>query len=188
MSIAYTFLFNEIFPTYNDWKTFIQQNSSIIDYENPEHVNFDKYCWNILSRHFSHANIRYLTINEFEQELLNVYENKFEQFMQEKKIIDELHKMSFEELASLSETLSNFARNPNETNDIDSTGKFTFISEQTYNKVNSNKFEAYLKALNNLPSLNYYKFIEGKNGEMGFKDLFMNVIPNIKILFDKGEN
>lgn len=188
MSIAYTFLFNEIFPSYNDWKSFIEENSNIIDYDKQEHADFDKYCWNIISRHFSHSNIRYLTINEFEQELLNVYENKFQQFLKEKQIIDEIYKMTFDEIASLNETLSNFARNPNESNDIDSEGKFTFISEQTYNKVNSNRFESYLRVLNNLPSLNYYKFLDAKEGEIGFKDLFMNVVPNIKILFNKGEN
>lgn len=188
MSLAFTFFFKEIFPSYEEWHTFISENSNIIDYDNQIHADFDIYCWNILSRHFANVNVRYGTTDQFKFALLNVYENKFQQFLKEKQIIDEIYKMTFDEFASLNDTLSNLARNPNEANDIDSKGRFTFISEQTYTNVNSNRFEAYLKALNNLPTLNYYKFIKGQEDEMGFIDLFMNVNPNTIVLFEKGEN
>lgn len=188
MSIAFTFLFKEIFPSYEEWQEFISSNSNIIDYEDEIQASFDEYCWNILSRHFSNVNIRYGTPELFKNALLNVYENKFQQFMKEKQLIDEIYKMTLDEIASLNDTLTNFARNPNEANDIDSNGKFTFISEQTYSKVNSNRFESYLKALNNIPTLNYFKFIKGSDGEMGFIDLFMNLNPNYRVLYEKGDN
>lgn len=185
MSIAFTFLFKEIFEDYDEWKDFIQSNSNIIDYEDAIQSEFDEYCWNILSRHFSNVNIRYGTPELFKNALLNVYENKFQQFLKQKQLIDEIYKMTLDEIASLNDTLTNLARNPNEANDIDSDGKFTFISEQTYSKVNSNRFEAYLQALNNIPTLNYFNFIKGSNGEMGFIDLFMNINPNYRVLYKK---
>lgn len=183
---ALTFYLENIFESYDDWKDFIQNNSSFVDYDDEIQANFDKWCFNLLMRHFNHTNIRYSTPNAFLGELLNVYENKFKQFMQEKSVIDKIHSLTTKDFELIQTSLSNIANNPNDDT-ADPTKPLNFISGQTYQIANSNKLRAYLDALNNMPTLNIYKFFKAQNkDDMGFEDLFMNIQPNQKFYF-KGE-
>ena len=43
MTTAFTFYFNNIFPSYEDWKEFSKQIDSI-KFDNPVHEAFDKWC------------------------------------------------------------------------------------------------------------------------------------------------
>lgn len=184
--VAFTFFFQEIFSSYDDWKQFFENNSTIVDYTDPLEAQFDNFCYNILTRHFHNVNIRYDTISAFLSELLNVYENKFKQFLNEKKVIDAISQLTIEDYQIVSKGLTNMANNPNDDVE-DPTQPLNYISAQTYNQIESNKLKAYLDALNNMPSLNVYKFLKPNNpNEMGFTDLFMNVQPNIKYVYSKG--
>lgn len=182
-----TYYFEEIFPTYKDWKDFMDINK-VIDYTSAVDSAFDEWCYNILMRHFTHQNIRYMETEAFKGELLNVYENKFKQFQREKMLIDAINGLTLEDLAELNEAITNNANNPNENNPLNSDGVLPFISEQTFQKVTSNKLRAYLEALESVPTLNIYKFFKAQNkNEMGFEDLFMQVlIPQIYI-HEKGD-
>lgn len=181
---SFTYYFEEIFPDYETWKDFIDA-SSYIDLTDATNLAFDEYCFNLLYRHFNHQNIRYSTIDAFLGELLNVYENKFEQFKKEKSLIDTIYSLTNDDLQLISTALTNMANNPND--DVaDPLSPLSFISAQTFQQTQSNKLKAYLDALNNMPSLNIYKFFRPNNEyEMGFNDLFMNVQPNIKYLYKK---
>lgn len=183
---AFTFYFEDIFPTYEKWKNFISINSNIIDYTDVTQANFDKWCYNLLARHYNHTNIRYTCVDAFLGEILNVYENKFKQFMQEKMVIDKIHSLTPQDLELIQTNLTNMANNPNDDT-AEPTKPLNFISAQTYQLVTSNKLRAYLDALNNMPSLNIYKFFKSQNkDEMGFDDLFMNVQPNQKFMYKRG--
>ena len=186
MKSSFTYYFEEIFPDYESWKYFIQ-NSSQIDLTNAENSAFDQFCFKLLFRHYNHQNIRYSAIDAFLGEILNVYENKFNQFKREKKLIDTIHQLTDEDLQLVSKALTNMANNPND--DVaDPLQPLSYISAQTYEQMQSNKLKAYLDALNNMPSLNVYKFFKANNkDEMGFDDLFMNIQPTQKYLFKKGE-
>lgn len=176
MSTAITFYFNDIFKNYSEWKNFIMQ-TEIVDYNVATEEAFDKFCYNILSRHFSHSNIRYNEKEAFLLELANVYQNKFKEFMKEKEIIDNIFKLTDEELYEFTNNIVNMANNPNDKPD-NPYKPLPYISAQTFSKQNSNKLNSYLKALNNIPSLNIYKFLKSsETNEMSFQDLFMVVIP-----------
>ena len=181
---SFTYYFEEIFPDYESWQYFIEQSSNI-DMTNADNVVFDEYCFGLLFRHFNHQNIRYSSIDAFLGELLNVYENKFEQFKKEKALIDTIYQLSNEDLQLVSTALTNMANNPND--DVENPlAPLSFISAQTYQQMQSNKLKAYLDALNNMPSLNIYKFFKANNkDEMGFEDLFMNVQPKIVYLYER---
>ena len=182
-----TYYFEEIFPTYKDWKDFMDINK-VIDYTSAVDSAFDEWCYNILMRHFTHQNIRYSEIEAFKGELLNVYENKFKQFQREKMLIDAINTLSLQDIAELNEALTNMATAPNENNPLNSEGVLPFISEQTFNKITSNKLKAYLEALENVPTLNIYKFFKAQNkNEMGFEDLFMQVLIPQTYIYEKGD-
>lgn len=185
---AYTFYFEEIFPNYEEWKDFIETYSDAVDYNDPSQALFDKWCYSLLARHYNHCNIRYTVPGAFKGELLNVYENKFKQFMQEKMIVDKIHSLKAEDYELMQTNLTNMANNPNY--DIEDPIKpLKFISAQTYQVVNSNKLRAYLDALNNMPSLKIFKFFKAPSSEeMGFDDLFMNIQPNQKYVYERGQN
>lgn len=172
--MAYTFYFEDIIPDYESWKNVM----TFLDYDDPIIANFDLFCFNLISRHYSKANVRYSDPESFKAELFNVYQNKFNQFLQEKQIIDAIHKLTLEEMLIANTSLSNMANNPN-TEPDDPTKPLNFISAQTYMTQSNGRVRAYLEALNNIPSLNIYKFFKANNEfEMGFDDLFMVVIPN----------
>lgn len=187
-TIATTFFFEEIFPDYDTWQTFIQNNSDIVNWNDATQTAFDKYCFDLLFRHYYNCNIRYSVPSSFMQELLNVYQNKFKQFQKEKEIIDSMEQLKLDDLQLVQQTLTNMANNPNDEVD-DPLQPLNYISAQTINQVTSNKLKAYLEALNNIPSLKIYNFFKAQNKEeMGFDDLFMNVQPLKKYLYYKGDS
>lgn len=181
MSTAFTFYFNDVIDSYNTWKSNVEQ-LGIIDYSDPLQADFDLFCYNILAREYHNVNIRYDEPYSFIGELLNIYLNKFQQFYKQKQLIDAMYNLTLEEISLLNKTLSNMANNPNE-DPTDPTQPLNFISAQTYRQLTENKFKAYLKAIENIPSLNIYNFLKGEGDEMGFDDLFMVVQPNLKFLY-----
>ena len=173
---AFTYTFENIFSNYDEWKEYFEL-TEIIDYNNMDDALFDKYCYNILARHFTHQNIRYLEIDAFLLELTNVYQSKFYQFKRQKEMLDKMYSLTDNDLLELEQYINNVANNPND--DIQDPKKvLNFVSAQTYSQKIGNKLEQYLKALNDIPSLSIYKFInDAEYGALSFKDLFMNVQP-----------
>lgn len=183
---AFTFFFQEVFPSYEDWVEFME-DKGIVDYEDVTQSAFDEWCFNLLFNHYYNCDIRYSVMDAFKSELLIVYENKFKQFLNQKRIIESTQNLSEDDLAEVNTTLTNMANNPNTSNPLNTYGVLPFVSAQTFNNVKSNKLKAYLEAINNLPTFKIYKFFKGEKDEMGFDDLFMNVQPNIRYFYKKGE-
>ena len=176
MSTTLTFLFNDIFKNYSEWEYWSRQ-VGVIDFNKNEDILFDKYCYKILSRHFCNQSIRYNTIDEFLLELALVYENKFNQFKMQKRLIDNIHKLSNEEIETLNESLTNMANNPNTAPD-NPRQPLKYISAQTFGVAKKGKLQAYLDAINNIPTLKVFDFInKSSDGGLSFKDLFMIVQP-----------
>lgn len=186
MSTAVTFYFNDIFPTFTDWENWTLANNLVSI--QAEEMAFNEFVYNILMRHYSHSNIRYSDKQSFKSELAIVFQNKFKQFLEEKRIIDNMYQLTLDELQIVNTTISNMANNPNNAVE-DPTQPLNYISAQTYQQLRSNKLKAYLDALNNIPSLNIYEFLKPKNKtEMGFDDLFMVVQPNNDFYYKKEYN
>lgn len=185
MKVNTTFSFESIIPDYETFKSYMSQ-FNIVNYNNELEASFDKYCFSILSRYFHSQQVRYNTPEDFIFSLGLVYQNKFNDFMKQKELIDKIHKLSDDDIVYLNQTLSNVANNPNEEPE-DPTKPLNFISGQTFQTIKGNKFSAYLNALNNMPTLNIFNFIHCKNcDEMGFTDLFMNVQPNNTYIYERG--
>lgn len=178
---SFTFYFNEIIPDYETWKANVEQ-LGLIDYEDPIDARFDLFCYNLVSRQYHDVNVRYDSPFAFLGALLNVYLNKYNQFKKEKELIDEIYKLTLDDIELMNTTLSNMANNPNDEVE-DATRPLNYISAQTYQRLTDNRFKAYMTALNNIPTLNVFKFFKGTPEELGFEDLFMNVQPNLKYYY-----
>lgn len=181
-SSALTFYFQDIFPTYEEWK-YTVESEGIVNYEDTEQASLDEYCYKLLSRQYHNCNIRYSTINDFLGALFNVYANKFFQFKRELELTKKLYALTEQELLQVNEALSNNARNPNNLVD-DPTLPVKWFGEQVYSSLKGSKLDTYLKSLENLPSLRIFKFFERSGEEMGFNDLFMQVLPNQKFYYE----
>lgn len=185
-SSSYTFYFEEVFPTLLDFETFIGTYSTVVNLTDPIDSAFNTYCYNVLSRHYNHCNIRYSTMEAFKGEFLNVYDNKFLQFKREQELAKKVNALTDDDLAFVRDFVSNYANNPNEDNPLNTDGFLGYISQQTFNKETANRLRSYLDALNNAPSMNIYKFFKAnKDEDMGFDDLFMNVQPNVVWFYKK---
>lgn len=183
MSTSFTYYFEEVFPNYDDWKEWIEDYSSIVNYTDPIQSAFDEWIFNLLYRHFFNQNIRYSSKGAFKFELLNVYENKFKQFLNSKSLIDKMYNLTDADLLEISTNINNFANN-SDTAIQNDTEILPFCSSQTWSKLSSNKLQAYMQALNQIPSLQIYKFLKtDKRDEMAFSDLFMKVTPNTKFYY-----
>ena len=182
MSTAYTFYFEDIIPDYDTWQSIMEQES-FINYEDATQSAFDQFVYKLVSRHYTHCNIRYSTPEPFVLELVNVYQNKFAQFLKEKNIIDEMYNLTNEELVLVNNALTNIANNPNDA-PADPLQPLQYISAQTYTQSNDNKLRAYFNALNSIPNLNTYKFLRSSDDyELSFDDLFMQVQANLKAVY-----
>lgn len=183
MSTSLTWYFEDVIPDYETWVDIMNEDGTIVDYTKPTEASFDKFCYNLLSRHFSHANIRYDEQSAFLLEFVNIYSTKFKHFLKQKEFIDNIYNLTMDEIIILEESLSNLANNPNDevTNPLEA---LNYISAQTYNQRKDGKLNKYVEALEKLPTLNTYSFINEKikNG-MSFNDLFMQILPNGTYLY-----
>lgn len=193
MNSPITFFFDDIFPTYAEWRTFSSQLSVVGENPDATTLAFDQYCYNVLYRNFAKQNIRYETVEQFVNALANVYETKFQEFQMEKKIVDATYNLTVDELVLLQQNLTNIANNPN-SEPSDPMQPLQFISAQTVTNLTNNKLVAYTDALQRLPLLNIEKFIYGDRGDpaniryLNFGDLFMNVLPQFEYFYEKGVN
>ena len=193
-SDAYTFYFNEIFPNIEVFKEFIAVNNlgnyvTGINKTLDLTENFIVYAYNILTRHFTHQNIRYSTVDAFLCEFANVLEDKMFQFKKQLDMIIKLYDYNEKDYSKIQEVINNLANNPNDE-PADPKQPIEFISSQTYNIAHGNPYEPFFRALNDLPSLRINNFINGtlqekKKGDIQFTDLFMNVQPNQIYVYEK---
>lgn len=178
MSTANTFLFRDVFPTYQIFKSLTDQLQL---YDDDTEDTFNEYCYNVLIRNYAVNNIRYSTIDGFLLDFANCYQDYFAQYLNEKKIIEALHLLTLDELRLTQEVLNNSAQAPN-TKPDDPTKPLPYISSQVYSRVTGTKLVVYLQALQNMPSMRIREFVAR------FKDLFMQVIPNNVFWFQQEGN
>lgn len=188
MSNAVTFYFNDIFPTYDEWKTFMG-DSGVIDYTDPLLTSFDEWAYNVIKRRFKWQNVRYAVPEQFQDAIANVYESRAKAFAHQRAVLNDLYGLSADDLARVGTSLINYANNPN-TAPSDPLAPLPYVSNQNYSVQENNRYNAYLRAINNMPILNIDEFLRGGSnydGAMSFENLFMNVQPNINFWY-KGEN
>lgn len=133
-------------------------------------------CYNLLMRRYGHANIRYSTPEAFYNAFAITFEDEFKRYCKRAYIIGEAYKLTLEDYAELNRAIQNYANNPNDvvSNPL---SPLSYISSQTLQANLSNKLQAYLVAIDTLPSQYDEEFLSH------FKYLFINIIPNETILY-----
>lgn len=170
MSFATTFYFQDVFPDYDSWKN-MMITTGIVDYNDSVEAAFDKYCFNLLARHYRNNNIRYLDPNDFACELVNVYENNFKAFKKKKELIDSIYNLTLDEITEITKAITNVANNPNDVVK-DPESPINFISAQTYQIGKNGRLTSYIEALKSIPDYKINDFL------YNFKHLFMVIQPN----------
>lgn len=179
MSSALTFLFKNIFPSFEEFKEFLT-NEKIVDLTNVENLTFAEFMFKILFRRFHNSNIQYDTIDDFKCDFANILEDYFARYKKQVDLIKKIEQLTEEDILRISTALANQSNNPN-SKPTDPTQPLEFVSAQAFTIARDNKLQAYLRALQNIPTL----FIE----EMLKKcvNLFKTIIPKVVYVFEDKE-
>lgn len=180
----FTFTFEEIFPDYTTWRG-IMEAEGVVDYDDAKQATFDAYCYQLLINYFYGWEIRYSVPESFIARFKNVYRNRFRQFMQQANTVNEIHALTQDDFVLVGEALTNVAENPN-TAPNDPYKPLNYISSQQYSRTETNRLDALLRALNSIPNERINEFLRGGQNyrdELGFVDLFVQVIPTDKYFY-----
>ncbi len=171
-----TFYLADLLPDFNTFKVYCSEVP--IDYESLTQLEKDalEHCYNLLMRRYGHANVRYTTPEAFYNALAIPLDDEFKRYAKRLYIIGEAYKLTLEDFAELNRAIQNYANNPNDVVS-EPLKPLSYISSQTFTANISNKLQAYLVAIDSLPSEYDEEFLSK------FKDLFMNIIPNETIIY-----
>ena len=173
---THTFTFLEIFPNYEFFKEKILEESILpaADIDEPTL----KYIWALMYRSFGNIEVMYTVKQDFIDRFLNEFEDYFAKIKREREIISKIHKLSDDELLIVSESINNFANNPNDLPE-DPTKPLSYISNQNWGRITNGKIAAYLQALNNLPSYRSGEIIKK------FRPLFWDSLTSTCYIYPK---
>lgn len=160
-----TFQFKELIPNFTTFKDFYNQELGIdIESATAEDQAIYEHCFKILYNRYCLSNVRYSTKEAFYCEFMIVLDDSVKQYMKRYKLIQKAYALTDAELIELNRAIQNYANNPNTTptNPLD---PLEYISSQTFQVNVSNKLQAYLLAIETLPSqydddfLNKFKYL-----------------------------
>lgn len=169
MSTTKTFLFQDVFANYNQFK---EMTDDLQLYESDDAVSeaFNQYLFNIIYLRWKGNSINYGTIDEFKMSFSFVYHDIFAKYKMQKDLIDKVQKLTAEELEILTDSISNGAYNPN-TAPEKPFDLIKYVSSQNATRLKSSKLVSYLNAIKNAPTLNAKEMTDA------FENLFMLIIP-----------
>lgn len=178
MSNAITFLFKDIFADYTSFKNFLTtEGITISATDEPIY----QYCFKLLFNRYHNSNIRYTTKDDFKGEFYIVCADELSRYIRRYKIIQSALGITDDDIVELQRLVQNYANNPND--EVSSPLEpLSYISNQTFQANLSNKLDAYVKAIEDMPSMYNEDFL------YKFKELFMNIIPKQIIIYSNEED
>lgn len=167
------FLFKNIFPTFESFTTFIEEN----EIQTPTGANqYLKRIYNILFRHFCNSTIKFSTINDF----LGCFANTLDEWLLPYNIqvekINEILNMSADDIMRVGSLLESYSNAPNELG-VTASSELNYISSQNYRVSTGDKLYRYLDLMSKLPSYRIGDFIDR------FRWLFKQIIPQEDYVF-----
>ena len=152
MSDTLTFKFKDIFPTENDFLSFITMYGIKSDPLATADENFGKYLYKILMRRFYNSDVQYDTPEDFCYSLAETLENIWEKYKRNKQLIEAIAALDNDDLAIIGENLTNASDNPNNKPD-DVRAQLDYITQQNWSMSTTNKMQAYLEAVDSMPEM-----------------------------------
>lgn len=147
---AITFYFKELIPNKEAFKSFLSE-FDVCDMTVPENEIFANYLFKILFRKYHNSNVQYDTPEDFKCDFANILEDSFDKFKRQIDLSKKIVELTDEELLTMTTALANSANNPN-AKPVDPTKPFEFVGAQAFTLAKNGKFQAYLTALNNIPT------------------------------------
>lgn len=169
-SSAISFYFKEIFPTVQDFETFLT-DYDVADISIATNQVFAQYIYKVLFRKFHNSNVQYDTPDDFKCDLANIIEDGFDQWKRQLDLAKKTQALTDDELLELSTSLSNSANNPNTKVD-DPRDFLEYVGAQVSSFANSGKLNGYLNAIRTIPTKLIGKIL------MDCGRLFKTFIPN----------
>lgn len=172
------FLFKNIFPTYEDFETFLDE-SEITTPTGAE--SYLERVYNILFRNFANSTIKFSTVNDFK----NCFANTLDEWLLPYNIqigkINDILNMTADDLIRVGEVLDSVSNAPNEIG-MSASSQLNYISAQNYRVAKGDKLYRYLDLLSKLPSYRVGDFIDR------FRWLFKSIVPQDEYIFVEVED
>lgn len=150
--------FSDIFDTYESFKAFTDELGLYDDDDAVSELFNQSIYWNILHR-YANSDLAYYNDIDFKSEFTIAYRQHFIQFLTKKKIIDDINKLTNDDYQIISESLSNFANNPN-TLQRDPWELLTYTAQQQRGRAKAGKLTAYINALRQMPDAQIDAFLK----------------------------
>lgn len=177
----FTFWFKDLIPDFDTFKEFVNEAGFDTDTMSAKDLTILEHCYKILYWRYSLCNVRYTTPEAFFMELAITFDNEFNRYTKRFKLLEEIYKLTNDDLITLNEAISNYANNPND--EVSNPKEpLSYISSQTFSANMSNKLQAYLVAIESLPTEYDEEFLQA------FKHLFIGIIPKTIPLYIEEEN
>lgn len=181
MATTSTFYFEDIFEDYADFK---EMTDALELYDsNPDSPtydavaeNFNQYLFSILYMRYAGNSINYDVPQYFLYAFGLRYKDIFAKYKKQVDLIKAVEELTTDELAILTETISNGAYNPNDK-PSEFWAPIGYISQQNAARLKNNKLVAYINAINAIPTRNIDGFLNA------FIDLFTIFLPNDKYIY-----
>lgn len=172
-----TLTFSDCFKDYAEFKKYTA-DFALYDENDSIAEEFNKHLFYTLYNHYLGVALAYDTTDYFSAEFGIAYQQYFKLFLEKRKLVNEIYKLSYDDLAILSESISNNSNNPNYLNK-DAWELLTYTSNQVRSRAKSGKFITYLNALRQLPDMQTGAMINA------FDYLWLDLIPTQNFyLFD----
>lgn len=156
MITALSFL--DVFEDYNSFKAF---TDTIGLYPSTDTVAeaFNQSIYLNICNRFQNIDLNYYEEDPFKAEFSIAYQQYFKQFLSKKKIVDATNGITLDDYQIISESLSNFANNPN-TVTTDPWELLTYTAQQQRGRAKAGKLTAYITALRQMPDAQIDAFLE----------------------------
>lgn len=177
---AITFYFKDLYPDYATFKTFLTQYD-VIDVTDATNDALAQKLFKYLFREYHNSNIQFDTPCDFNCTLANIIEDMFDKYKQQLQLIQKVHQMSADDLEVISRAIANSAQAPNSKQD-NIEKPLEYINAQAYTVARTGRLQAYLQAINTMPTLLI------KESITACRHLFKTILPNVVYYFDKEEN
>lgn len=141
-NFAVTFLLKDIFTTFDDFKMFLKEYTSV-DADAPTNAYLYKYIF----AKFYNSNVNYDTVEGFLNNFGITYEDNYKQFEFREKVLQQEYKLTLDELTTINTVINNSALNNNEETQNPLATVIDYISNQQSGITRDNKLMAYVKAL-----------------------------------------
>lgn len=148
-----TFLFKDIFPTEDDFNTFIQEYCT-------GNIASASRMYSLLSRRFANSSIRYDTVDAFKREFSITLDQFAEKFEFDYEMISHAYDLTIDDIVEVNKAFSAFAQAPNQTYAESLNQMWEYINGQTGNRVTRNALEGIIAAVDKATDRRYNQFID----------------------------